>query len=128
MLLYSTDHVRVDVCQGPLRIDAIHPRHQQVVSAAAPFASSIEASKTRLHSVLFSTFLDISAAYALLPIRGASVEPKKFPPEFRAALPQHLHYLLDWEHPEDQGENPSGSWGMAENKAKRVEVVAEAKL
>ena len=78
--------------------------------------------------VSFSTFLDISAAYALLPIRGASVEPKKFPPEFRAALPKHLHYLLDWEHPEDQGENPSGSWGMAENKAKQVEVVASAKL
>ena len=100
----------------------------RAVSAAAPFASSFEAQSSGCTDVLFSTFLDISAAYALLPIRGASVEPKKFPPEFRAALPQHLHYLLDWEHPEDQGENPSGSWGMAENKAKQVEVVASAKL
>ena len=74
--------------------------------------------------VLFSTFFDISAAYALLPIRGASVLPRKFPVEFVAALPTDLHYLLGWEHPPDQGENPGGSWGMAKNKAEQVQALA----
>jgi hypothetical protein len=76
--------------------------------------------------VLFSTFFDISAAYALLPERGASVAPRKFPAEFRATLPSHLHYLLDWQHPEDRGANPHGSWGMAENKVRLAQGAAHA--
>ena len=76
--------------------------------------------------VLFSTFLDISAAYALLPVRGASVAPRKFPPEFRAALPAELHYLLDWAHPEDKGADPGGNWGVAENRARPMQAAAAA--
>ena len=76
--------------------------------------------------VLFSTFFDISAAYALLPERGASVAPRKFPAEFRATLPSHLHYLLDWQHPEDRGANPHGSCGMAENKVRLAQGAAHA--
>ena len=78
------------------------------------------ASTNALHDysryVLFTTFLDISASYALLPYRGASQHPRKFPPEFRAALPKEMHYLLDWDVPVDKGRDKSGSWGVAHDK------------
>ena len=70
--------------------------------------------------VLFTTFLDISASYALLPYRGASQHPRKFPPEFRAALPKDMHYLLDWDVPEDRGRDRSGSWGVAQNRTETL--------
>jgi hypothetical protein len=54
--------------------------------------------------VLFQTFFDLSASYALLPPRGASAPPRKFPREFREALPLDLHYLLDWDYPADDGQ------------------------
>lgn len=75
--------------------------------------------------VLFTTFLDISASYALLPYRGASQHPRKFPPEFRAALPEDMQYLLDWDVPEDEGRDKSGSWGMAENKLDTASSIAQ---
>ena len=49
--------------------------------------------------VVPQTFFDLSASYALLPARGASALPLKFPQEFRDALPQEHHYLLDWVSP-----------------------------
>jgi hypothetical protein len=70
--------------------------------------------------VLFTTYFDISASYALLPLRGASLPPRKFPAAFRAALPRSLHYLLDWEVPTDRGNNVSGKWGTAENKLNKL--------
>jgi hypothetical protein len=78
--------------------------------------------------VLFQTFFDLSASYALLPPRGASALPKKFPSEFRDALPSHLHYLLDWQYPLDGGEVKGKFWGLSrEDLEKRSagEVVAE---
>ena len=69
--------------------------------------------------VLFTTFLDISASYALLPVRGASLHPRKFTPEFRQALGEDKQYLLDWDHPEDKGENKDGGWGKAANRFTR---------
>ena len=44
--------------------------------------------------VLFTTFFDMSASYALLPVRGASLHPRKFTPDFRQALGPELAYLL----------------------------------
>ena len=78
--------------------------------------------------VLFQTFFDLSASYALLPARGASALPKKFPSEFRDALPSHLHYLLDWQYPLDGGEVKGKFWGLSrEDLEKRSagEVVTE---
>ena len=63
--------------------------------------------------VLFQTFFDLSASYALLPARGASALPLKFPQEFRDALPPEHHHLLDWEHPADEGSNAGGFWGSS---------------
>lgn len=75
--------------------------------------------------VLFTTFLDISASYALLPYRGASQHPRKFPTEFRAALPKDMEYLLDWDVPEDKGRDKSGPWGMAQNKLDASEKLSK---
>jgi ectoine hydroxylase-related dioxygenase (phytanoyl-CoA dioxygenase family) len=64
--------------------------------------------------VLFQTFFDTSASYALLPIRGASALPEKFPAEFRDALPREFHYLLEWGHPEqDEGSHAKDFWGAS---------------
>lgn len=71
--------------------------------------------------VLFQTFFDISASYALLPPRGASALPKKFPTEFRNALPRDQHYLLDWGYPPDGGAVKGEFWGLSkEELAKRA--------
>lgn len=87
------------------------------------------ASTNALHDysryVLFTTFLDISASYALLPYRGASQHPRKFPPEFRAALPDEMHYLLDWDVPDDKGRDKSGSWGVAKDRLNASESLSK---
>jgi hypothetical protein len=66
--------------------------------------------------VLFQTFFDISASYALLPPRGASALPKKYPQEFRDALPLDLHYLLDWDYPTDNGKEQGSFWGLSKEQ------------
>ena len=79
--------------------------------------------------VLFQTFFDLSASYALLPPRGASALPKKFPAEFRNALPSNLHYLIDWEYPSDDGAIKGEFWGLSkeelEKRAAGEEVVEQ---
>jgi hypothetical protein len=51
--------------------------------------------------VLFSTFFDAGTTDHLLPNRGSSGHPSKFPAEMRNALPG-LQSLFDWEAPTPQ--------------------------
>eukprot|EP01043_Picozoa_sp_COSAG02_P046975 COSAG02_NODE_4452_length_5343_cov_46.385393_2_plen_349_part_00 len=69
--------------------------------------------------VLFQTFFDLSASYALLPPRGASALPTKFPVEFRNALPNDLHYLLDWQYPSDDGAVKGEFWGLSKEELEK---------
>lgn len=67
--------------------------------------------------VLFQTYFDVSASYSLLPVRGASLPPSKFPAEFREALPVTYQFLLDWAVPDhDRGSKPSEFWGLSKEK------------
>ena len=67
--------------------------------------------------VIFQTFFDVSAGEHLLPPRGASQLPKKFPAEFRRALPSRFHYLLDWQHPaQDNGRHRGEFWGLSKQQ------------